>query len=280
MTKKISNIWMQWVEDNLKLGCSPHSLLEVMIKEGIDAESAESVIAHQIKCEINGVKHPLNNQYTYEASHIQAANCLSLAGQSVAIALRLTQPDIVLINNFLSNDECEILIQQAKLKLKPSTVVDLKTGGRQIHQGRTSEGMHFNRGENALIQNLEHRISELVHMPIEHGEGIQVLHYKMGAEYRPHYDYFPEDEIGSKDYLSTGGQRVATVIMYLNDVEEGGETVFPEISLTVIPKRGSALYFSYCNALNQTDEKTLHGGAPVIKGSKWIATKWLRRNFF
>lgn len=280
MAKKITNVWQQWINENLNRGCAPHALLEVMIKEGIDAESAETAITHQIKCEIDGHKFSPHHQYIYENSHIKAKNRFLLADQTVKVAMRLTQPDVVLIDNFLSNDECESLIQQAKTKLKPSTVVDLKTGGRQLHQARTSEGMHFNLGENQLIQKLEHRISALVDMPVQHGEGIQILHYQVGAEYRPHYDYFPEDEIGSNNYLNQGGQRIATIIMYLNDVDEGGETVFPEINLSVIPKRGSALYFSYYNSLNQTDEKTLHGGSPVIKGEKWIATKWLRRNFY
>lgn len=277
MTKQIPNTWLQWIDENLKRGCTPDSLLNVMIKEGMDAESAEIAIADQVKGKANGVKHPLSHQYTYEASRIRAGNKLSTAGQNAEVALRISQPDIVLINNFLSNDECEILIQQAELQLNPSTVVDLETGGRQVHKGRTSEGMYFSRGQNALIQNLEHRLSELVGIPIGHGEGIQVLHYKVGAEYRPHYDYFPE-ESGSQNYLKTGGQRVVTVIMYLNDVEEGGETIFPEITLSVTPRKGSALYFSYVNSMDQIDTKTLHGGAPVITGSKWIATKWFRKN--
>jgi prolyl 4-hydroxylase len=113
--------------------------------------------------------------------------------------------------------------------------------------------------------------------PIENGEGLQILHYCTGDEYAPHYDYFPPDDAGSVPHLSQGGQRVASLIIYLNDVEEGGATVFPRLGLTVGPKKGAAVYFEYCNSLGQVDPQTLHGGLPVRKGEKWIATKWMRQ---
>jgi len=69
-----------------------------------------------------------------------------------------------------------------------------------------------------------------------------------------------------------GGQRIASVVMYLNTPEEGGGTGFPHIGLTVTAMRGSAVYFAY----ETGDQASLHAGLPVIKGEKWIATKWLR----
>lgn len=67
------------------------------------------------------------------------------------------------------------------------------------------------------------------------------------------------------------------LVIYLNDVKDGGETIFPEIGLSIVPRAGHAVYFSYCNADNQLDSRSLHGGAPVRIGEKWIATKWLRQ---
>jgi len=77
--------------------------------------------------------------------------------------------------------------------------------------------------------------------------------------------------------MATGGQRVATLVMYLNDVEAGGSTVFPSIGLDVLPRKGSAVYFAYTSDAGETDPRTLHGGSPVTAGEKWIATKWLRQ---
>lgn len=72
-------------------------------------------------------------------------------------------------------------------------------------------------------------------------------------------------------------RRVSTLVIYLNDVEGGGETMFPEVGLSVTPKKGSAVYFEYCNSLGQIDPLSLHCGVPVTAGEKWIATKWMRQ---
>lgn len=267
---------MSWIRKGLDQGCAPHELLSVMIKDGMDPEASEVAIVQLIREPAAG--KPVSNPFVYEPSFIKAGNSIIVSDKILDLAFRLAQPDVVLITNFLSNDECEALIKSSLSTLTPSTVVNLQEGGRMSHDGRTSEGMAFKLSETQVIKAIENRISELINFPVENGEGIQVLHYQIGTEYRPHYDYFPESQLGSKEFLEQGGQRVATLIMYLNDVDAGGETVFPELSLSVAPKKGSALYFSYTNSLGQLDEKTLHGGAPVVKGEKWIATKWIRKN--
>jgi prolyl 4-hydroxylase len=73
---------------------------------------------------------------------------------------------------------------------------------------------------------------------------------------------------------------VATLIVYLNTVEEGGETVFPKLNLKFKPVQGDALYFAYADTNNELDRMTLHGGAPVLQGNKWIMTKWMRQEKF
>ena len=80
--------------------------------------------------------------------------------------------------------------------------------------------------------------------------------------------------------IARSGQRLSTLIVYLNDVIEGGETVFPEVGLSVVPRRGNGLYFEYTNSRMQVDLKSAHGGAPVIQGEKWIVTKWMRARRF
>ena len=111
-------------------------------------------------------------------------------------------------------------------------------------------------------------------------EPIQILHYMPGAEYKPHWDYFDPAHPGNEKVLATGGQRVATLVMYLNGVESGGSTVFPEVGIDVLPRKGNAVYFAYATEDGQLDRRTLHGGSPVIAGEKWIATKWLRERAY
>ena len=81
---------------------------------------------------------------------------------------------------------------------------------------------------------------------------------------------------GEAAYLVHGGQRVASLVIYLNDVDAGGETVFPQVGLSIAPAKGSAVYFAYTDAQSRCDPLSFHGGAPVERGEKWIATRWMR----
>ncbi|GLT39298.1 hypothetical protein SLA2020_134960 [Shorea laevis] len=202
------------------------------------------------------------------------------------------EPRAVIYHNFLSKEECEYLINLAKPHMHKSTVVDSQTGKSQDSRVRTSSGTFLPRGRDKIIQNIEKKIADFTFIPVEHGEGLQVLHYEVGQKYEPHYDYF-NDEFNTRN----GGQRMATVLMYLSDVEEGGETVFPaaqgnfsavpwwdELSdcgkkgLSVKPRMGDALLFWSMKPDATLDPSSLHGGCPVIKGNKWSSTKWMRVN--
>jgi prolyl 4-hydroxylase len=138
--------------------------------------------------------------------------------------------------------------------------------------------MFFQRGENELVRRIEQRIARLVNWPEENGEGLQILQYGPGAEYKPHYDYFDPAEPGTPTIVKRGGQRVGTLVMYLAEPGKGGGTVFPDVHLEVAPRKGNAVFFSYERPHPST--RTLHGGQPVIEGEKWIATKWLRERRF
>ncbi|XP_047325295.1 probable prolyl 4-hydroxylase 3 [Impatiens glandulifera] len=199
------------------------------------------------------------------------------------------EPRAFIYHNFLSKEECEYLIDLAKPHMRKSTVVDSKTGKSKDSRVRTSSGTFLKRGKDKTIMKIEKRIADFTFIPVENGEGLQILHYEVGQKYDPHYDYFV-DEFNTKN----GGQRVATLLMYLSDVEEGGETIFPaaqgnysavpwwnELSecgkkgLSVKPKMGDALLFWSMRPDATLDTTSLHGGCPVIIGNKWSSTKWM-----
>ncbi len=205
-------------------------------------------------------------------------NTIETGDRAVRILLALNAPRIILFGDLLSADECDSLIGMSRGKLERSNVVNRQTGLYDVHPDRTSEGAYFQRGENPLIACIERRIADLTSCPVENGEPIQVLHYTPGAQYKPHFDYFEPSHAGNAQILAMGGQRIATLLMYLNDVQTGGSTVFPEIGLDVLPQRGNALFFAYADPEGRLDARTLHGGSPVAAGEKWIATKWLRQN--
>lgn len=187
-------------------------------------------------------------------------------------------PDIVVFASLLSDRECDALIEEARPRLSRSLTVDTRTGGEELNPARTSDGMFYTRGETEVVRRVEARIARLLGWPQQNGEGLQVLCYGPGDQYKPHYDYFDPVEPGTPAILERGGQRVATLIMYLNEPEQGGATVFPSARFKVLPKRGNAVFFSYPRA--HPSSLTLHGGDPVTAGEKWIATKWLREREF
>lgn len=196
----------------------------------------------------------------------------------VSVSRRMSVPEIMVFANLLSSAECEALIEAAQPRLLRSRTIDTQTGSEALHRDRTSQGMFFSRAENAIVQRVEARVARLLRWPVKNFEGLQVLRYRRGAQYRPHYDYFDPDEPATPGLLARGGQRVATLIMYLREPEGGGATVFPQASFRVLPQRGGAVFFAYPQA--HPDSSSLHGGEPVLAGEKWIATLWLRERQF
>ncbi len=203
---------------------------------------------------------------------------LQVPDRRVNILTSMKHPRVIVFGGLLSDAECDALVALARPRMARSETVDNATGGSEVNEARTSRGMFFERGETGLIQTIEKRIGALLGWPVNNGEGLQVLHYTPGAEYKPHYDYFDPVHPGSVTILKRGGQRVGTLVMYLNTPEKGGGTTFPDVGLEVAPIKGNAVYFSYDRPHPST--RSLHGGAPVVAGEKWVATKWLREGEF
>lgn len=271
--KHLTTGFRDWIVKTLQEGTKPEAIFEAMVQKGFDERFTFSVLFHLAKNQqadaetLNIVEHT----YTYEEMDIKPI--VETSSRTVKALSIIEKPVIVHYDNFLSEEECDELIRLAKDRLKPSTVVDPKTGEVKKSTGRTSSGMAFAFAENPLVETIEKRIEEVTRYPAENGEGLQVLHYQIGEEYKTHYDYFPPDQVDKK----RGGQRCATMLLYLNDVEEGGETVFPRAGVSLVPKKGSAVYFHYCNSKGELDRLSLHRSVPVKRGEKWVATKWIRQ---
>lgn len=276
--------WEHWIDDNIVRGCSDGSMVESMVSNGVDPEFARQWLA-DAKAAAGGLVMPeapavalaASRPYRYDPPRMPViGHFIKTNDRDVSVSMRMAQPVVAIFDNVLSAEECDELIRISSLKLKRSTIVDAQTGQLHAIDARSSEGTYFLVNENPFVARLDRRISELLQWPVENGEGLQILHYGIGGEYQPHFDYFSPAEPGSQLHMAKGGQRVSTLIIYLNDVQAEGETVFPAIGLRVVPRKGSAVYFEYCNAQGQVDDKTLHAGTPVAAGEKWIATKWMR----
>jgi prolyl 4-hydroxylase len=285
-----------WLQDSIGRGCARDALVQSMRAAGYQPKFARQAVDLAFARFAPDADEPVGAGADAEATPQTAAapaaaealpvdaheilaaspNAIATSDRAVHILMALNAPRIVLFGNLLAPEECDALIELARPKLQRSTVVNAATGAYDVHDARTSRGTYFERGENELIRRIEARIAELLERPVEHGEPIQILHYLPGAEYKPHYDYFDPKLPGNERVLAMGGQRIATLIMYLNDVQAGGSTVFPEVGLDVLPRKGNAVFFAYSSERGELDARTLHGGSPVAEGEKWIATKWIR----
>ena len=276
----------QWIVDQALAGCRPADVLASMRASGWDEAVAIAAMERALREQLDEMPPddlplapPVPVASALPEPPLEAApTVLQVDGHEVRVLTTMRHPRVVVFGHFLSDEECRGLMALAEPRLARSETVDNDTGGSEVNAARTSDGMFFGRGEAPLIDAIERRIATLLRWPLDYGEGMQVLRYQPGAEYRPHHDYFDPAHAGTPRILERGGQRVGTLVMYLNTPEGGGATTFPDVGLEVAPVRGNAVFFSYDRAAPST--RTLHGGAPVTAGEKWVATKWLREGVF
>jgi prolyl 4-hydroxylase len=271
----------QWIVEQAQAGHSADSVLKSMLASGwteeVAVEAMESTLRGHLEDQAQAQGLPPATPVP-DPKLDESPLYLDAGDRRVHVLQAMYNPRVVVFGDLLSAEECDELIALATPRLARSLTVATKTGGEEINADRTSSGMFFQRGENEIVRRIEERLGRLVNWPVENGEGLQILHYTPGTEYKPHYDYFDPKEPGTPTILRRGGQRVATIVMYLSEPEKGGGTTFPDVHMEVAPKRGNAVFFSYDRPHPST--KTLHGGAPVLAGEKWIATKWLRERRF
>ncbi|UIF85715.1 2OG-Fe(II) oxygenase [Cupriavidus sp. UYPR2.512] len=267
----------QWLARHIAQGFAADALVLSMLRSGYDDAFARRAVAAAFAQDADGAAParpaPARSAAAAGTPAVYAADG---GDRQVPILFRLASPQVQLFQQLLTDDECDALVALSRGRLARSPVVNPDTGDENLIDARTSMGAMFQVAEHALIARIEARIAAVTGVPAEHGEGLQILNYKPGGEYQPHFDYFNPQRPGEARQLSVGGQRIATLVIYLNTPEAGGATAFPRVGLEVAPVKGNAVYFSYRLPDGTLDERTLHAGLPVASGEKWIATKWLR----
>lgn len=275
----------RWLQEQAAAGYARQAVLDALLKAGWQPTLAASAMEiewdapQQLPASVAADATPTApSQRLPDLDLSLSPRQIDAGDRRVDVIATLANPRVVVLGQLLSGEECDALVAAARPRMARSLTVQTQTGGEELNPDRTSEGMFFRRGETELIARIEARIARLVNWPVDHGEGMQVLHYGTGAQYKPHYDYFDPAQPGTASILRRGGQRVATLVMYLSEPARGGGTTFPDAGLEVAPVRGNAVFFSYDRPHPATG--TLHGGAPVVEGEKWVATKWLRERVF
>jgi len=208
----------------------------------------------------------MNNKKMYPNIHQSIINCSN----------NFDLEKIYKYDDFISSELCDKIIKLAKPLIKRSTVLD---ENNPVDNNRTSTNTFLKINDDIKI--IDEKINDLLNIPIEFYEELQVANYKPGQLYKPHYDACGlNDDFCKKEFNKLGGlNRYATFIIYLNDNMTGGETEFPKKQLEVKPKKGKAvLFFNLTDDYTSTRENSFHGGKPPITGEKWMCNKWIRLN--
>ena len=275
-----------WLTQNLDRGQAPEALVGTMRHQGMEVHAAGAIVAAYVDARGRGVAPPPDaielpdDAAAAPVARLAPGTRIDAGDREVVVHMRTADPVCAALGNVLDADECRALIELARPRLKPSTLVDPMTGHDVVSDKRTSWGMFFRLEENDFIARLDRRLSRLMNLPLDHGEGLQVLHYPTGAGSEPHFDYLQPGNAANRESIARSGQRVSTLVTYLNDVPAGGQTVFPALVWAVSPLRGNAVYFEYGDDRGQVDARSLHASAPVTQGEKWVVTKWMRQRRF
>jgi prolyl 4-hydroxylase len=275
---KLSQEWQDWITENLARACSPLDMANSMARSGQHSMMVAKAAIDEAMRMASGELQAATVFAPQDMPRIvTGSNRVRAPDREVELLFVLKQPHVILLGNVLSGEECDAIVRHCDSRYSRSTVTNEVDGASTVHQGRTSEMAFIQRGEADVADRIDRRLSALAHWPVECSEPFQLQKYDPTQEYRPHFDWLNPDSTGHRSHLQRGGQRLATFILYLSDVEQGGGTAFPNIGLEVFPKKGNALFFLNTDANHQPDQQTLHAGCPVVKGTKIIANKWLRQ---
>jgi len=178
-------------------------------------------------------------------------------------------PRVFVYHNILTKQECDHIIEIVDHDLTPSAVSSQNGKGKFLSDQEKA---------NELVVKLTQKIAGWTHIPAENGEDFWLTKYEKGEEWKPHVDTFNRD--GSHDQFLVKGQRVASVFTYLRGPEEGGELEFPKLGIKIKPTAGTAVLIWDTLANAKEDDKSQHASLPVVKGTKYTLTKWIRSKKF
>ncbi|BFZ17688.1 hypothetical protein BsWGS_20727 [Bradybaena similaris] len=183
-------------------------------------------------------------------------------------------PFLVIYHDVMSDAEIKQIKQMATPRLNRATVQNSKTGELETANYRISKSAWLNGKEHPVVQRLNDRMSAITGLEMDTAEELQIANYGLGGHYEPHYDFARREEKDAFKSLGTGN-RIATFLNYMSDVEAGGATVFPYLGLKLYPKKGSAAFWYNLYKNGSGIYSTRHAACPVLVGTKWVANKWI-----
>jgi len=278
MGKDFTPEWVDWVELNIRRGCDRDGIFRILLDEGFGHEQIVAQMGYRPSVDTARIKNPLR----------ELAESSDRAASGFARKVRLfrdriylpnaSRPDtglaeIYLLDDFLDAEECRELVARIKSRLRAS---EIAAASEKDPHFRTSSTCDLGNLNDPFVREIDNRICRMLGVDASYSEAIQGQHYAVGQEFKPHTDYFEADQFDA--YCGSQGQRTYTFFIYLNEVEEGGETEFPRLGLKIRPRPGRAVIWNNLTEEGVPNTNTIHHAVPVVRGEKCVITKWFRAN--
>ncbi|XP_071952055.1 prolyl 4-hydroxylase subunit alpha-1-like isoform X2 [Antedon mediterranea] len=178
-------------------------------------------------------------------------------------------PTLLYYHDIMDDREIKVIKSLALPKLNRATIQNPKTGVLEYAEYRISKSAWLKSHEHAVVQSVNNRIQDITGLTMETAEELQVVNYGIGGQYEPHFDFARRPNVYSD------GNRLATMLFYMSDVEAGGATVFTEVGARMMPIKKSAAFWYNLYKSGEGDLLTRHAGCPVLAGTKWVSNKWI-----
>ncbi|MDO6692899.1 2OG-Fe(II) oxygenase [Aliiglaciecola sp. 3_MG-2023] len=264
--------WKSWVLQNLLQGTDSIEILKILLQNGFTFEAAKNALGNNLPAGTG-----CNKDESFYAKVSQPKLLQNLAQYNGKL-IDDPRVQMVQINNFLSEQECDALIALTKTKLRPSEIPERE--GDAYQKFRTSSTCDLPFTKDPLAQEIDEKIIDTLGLGFGEKEVIQAQHYAVGQEFKAHCDYFLPGTNDFKIYSKNGGQRTWTFMVYLNEDCEGGETEFIKLGRKFKPTRGMALVWNNLLPNGSINTDTLHHAHPITRGEKVVITKWFREDVF
>ena len=270
MDKQITQDWKDWIELNIKRGCNKDGIYKILLDEGFSPVDIEKEMGHVPDVDVAIIVNPLNTEQSTEFTEdILSENRSIYIPNAQKLDTKLAE--FYTLDNFLNLEECDQVTELIKKKLRPSTIA---ADGEVDETYRTSRTCDLGELTDPLIADIDRRICALLGIHPSYSEITQGQYYQPGEEFKVHTDFFEGPAF--EEHARERGQRTFTFMVYLNDVESGGETEFIRLKQTIKPKKGMAIIWNSLNEDGSNNHNTLHQAHPVKSGFKSIITKWFR----
>lgn len=275
MKTEFDNDWKNWIKTNVDNGQDKNGIFKILLDEGYSYEAICQEMAYKPTLSLAMLINPFDAAEKSKTQNVTNFGTAIDQGQLFipnANKLDSERLELYTLQSFLNAHECSKIVELIKSELRPSTLSSFESD----NAFRTSRTCSLESIGGDFMREIDLRICRLIGVDPSYSEPIQGQHYNIGQEFKSHTDYFEQQEM--VEYGGLMGQRTLTVMIYLNDVEAGGETRFNNVNTQFAPRKGMAVIWSSLNPDGSTNSNSLHQALPVLKGYKAVITKWFRSN--